>query len=58
MGWYQLAMAFQRKGNEAEALLATARKHFLLGQRQGHPRRPDLRQARPSQVRTRLARHG
>lgn len=31
MGWYQLAIAFQRKGNEAEALLATARKHFYSG---------------------------
>jgi len=31
MGWYQLAVAFQRKGNEAEALLATARKHFYSG---------------------------
>jgi predicted Zn-dependent protease len=31
MGWYQLAIAFQRKGNEAEALLATARKHFFSG---------------------------
>ena len=31
MGWYQLAVAYQRKGNEAEALLATARKHFYSG---------------------------
>jgi predicted Zn-dependent protease len=31
MGWYQLALAYQRKGNEAEALLATARKHFYSG---------------------------
>jgi predicted Zn-dependent protease len=31
MGWYQLAIAYQRKGNEAEALLATARKHFYSG---------------------------
>ena len=31
MGWYQLAVAYQRKGNEAEALLATARKHFHSG---------------------------
>jgi predicted Zn-dependent protease len=31
LGWWQLAVAFQRKGNEAEALLATARKHFYSG---------------------------
>jgi predicted Zn-dependent protease len=31
MGWYQLAIAYQRLGNEAEALLATARKHFYSG---------------------------
>jgi len=31
MGWYQLALAYQRKGNEAEALLATARKLFHSG---------------------------
>ena len=31
MGWYQLAIAYQRRGNEAEALLATARKHFYSG---------------------------
>ncbi len=31
MGWWQLAVAYQRKGNEAEALLATARKHFYSG---------------------------
>jgi predicted Zn-dependent protease len=31
MGWYQLSVAYQRKGNEAEALLATARKHFHSG---------------------------
>jgi predicted Zn-dependent protease len=31
LGWWQLAIAYQRKGNEAEALLATARKHFYSG---------------------------
>jgi predicted Zn-dependent protease len=31
MGWYQLALAYQRRGDEAEALLATARKHFHSG---------------------------
>jgi predicted Zn-dependent protease len=31
LGWWQLAVAYQRKGNEAEALLATARKHFYSG---------------------------
>ena len=39
-GWagYQLSVAYQRKGNEAEALLATARKHF-------HWQRHDIRDA-------------
>jgi predicted Zn-dependent protease len=31
MGWWQLAVAYDRKGNQAEALLATARKHFYSG---------------------------
>ena len=31
LGWWQLAVAYQRKGNEAEALLATARKLFYSG---------------------------
>jgi predicted Zn-dependent protease len=31
LGWWQLAIAFQKKGNEAEALLATARKLFYSG---------------------------
>jgi predicted Zn-dependent protease len=31
MGWWQLAVAYDRKGNSAEALLATARKHFYSG---------------------------
>jgi predicted Zn-dependent protease len=31
MGWWQLAVAYDRKGNKAEALLATARKHFYSG---------------------------
>jgi predicted Zn-dependent protease len=31
IGWYQLAIAYQRKGDEAQALLATARKHFYSG---------------------------
>ena len=28
LGWWQLAVAYERKGNTAEALLATARKLF------------------------------
>jgi predicted Zn-dependent protease len=31
MGWWQLAVAHERKGNEAEAMLATARKLFYSG---------------------------
>ena len=54
MGWWQLAVAYDRKGNEAEALLATARKHFYSGNAK------DIREAqiyakRAQQVCTRLA---
>ncbi len=31
LGWWQLAVAYERKGNTAEALLATARKLFYSG---------------------------
>lgn len=31
LGWWQLAVAYERKGNTAEALLATARKLFYTG---------------------------
>ena len=31
LGWWQLAVAYERKGNQAEALLATARKLFYSG---------------------------
>lgn len=31
MGWWQLAVAHERQGNEAEAMLATARKLFYSG---------------------------
>src|SRR5262249_60516212 len=31
LGWWQLAEAYHRKGNEGEALLATARKLFYSG---------------------------
>ena len=31
LGWWQLAVAYERKGNQAEAMLATARKLFYSG---------------------------
>ena len=50
MGGYQLsAVAYQRKGTEAEALLATARKHFHSGNAMTSAM-PRSRQARPGQV--------
>ena len=50
MGWYQLAVAYQRKGNEAEALLATARKHFTRAM----PRTSAMPRSTPSAPRASL----
>ena len=56
LGWWQLAVAYERKGNTAEALLATARKLFYSGGAKDIQRSPDLRQARPADFYPRVAR--